>query len=96
MPTHIMKITKSQSVRDEDYELVVMKMTADANALSERYEATLKTERLSHGSVEIGITEGAAGPSLHEYKRHMEPSFGKHCSATFPEVDLLALEWFTQ
>ena len=96
MPTHIIRMTKSQSVRDEGYDLVVMKMTVDANVLSERYEATLNTEHLSHGSVEIGITEGAEGPSLHEYKRHMEPSFGKHCSAPFPEVDLLALKWVTK
>jgi hypothetical protein len=91
-----MKMTKSQSVRDEDYDLVVMKMTADANVLSERYDTTVNTEHPSHGTVEIGITEGAEGPSLHEYKRHMEPSFGKHCSASFPEVDLSALEWFTK
>lgn len=96
MPTHIMKMTKTQSVRDEDYDLVVMKMTADANALSERYETAVSTDHPSDGTVEIGISESAEGPSLHEYKRHMEPSFAKHCSASFPEVDLVALEWFTK
>ena len=33
---------------------------------------------------------------LDHHTLHMEPSFGRRCSAPFPEVDLLALEWFTK
>jgi len=94
--THIVRLVKSPSTLEKEFDLVVMKMVADANDLAARYSGAFVTTDASQDVVEIVVTEGASGPSLHEFKLHMEPSFGKHCSRSFPEIVLSALEVFTK
>jgi hypothetical protein len=86
--THVIRLVQSHSAQEQDFDLVVMKMTADAGDLAARFEGACLTTNANQGEVEICITEGARGPSLQEYKRHMEPSFVRHCSGHFPEIDL--------
>lgn len=96
MAIHIFRLVKSQSALEQEFDLVVMKMTADANELAARYEGAFVTTNANQGVVEICVTEGARGPSLQECKLHMEPSFGKNCSRHSPEIDLSALVVFTK
>jgi hypothetical protein len=51
---------------------------------------------VNSGIAQICITEGANGPSKKDFMDDLTPSFGKHCSRVFPEIDLKALEVFTK
>jgi hypothetical protein len=93
---HVLRLVKSASALEQEFDLVVMKMVADANDLAAKHNGAFVTTNVSLNVAEIGITEGASGPSQQEFKLYMEPSFRKHCSPSFPEIEFPALEVFTK
>lgn len=96
MTTHIIRLVKSQSALDKDFDRAVLGITEDAKDVALKYDGALVATNVKSGVVEICLAEGTNGPSLNAFKNHMEPSFGKHCSRVFPEIDLDAFEVFTR
>jgi hypothetical protein len=60
-----------------------MKMVADANDFAARYDGAFVTMNASQDVAEIGITEGASGPSLHEFKLYHGADIWKALLAEF-------------
>jgi hypothetical protein len=94
--THVIRLVKSQLALEQAFELFAMKMADDAKTLEAAYEGAFVTTNTNQGVVEVCITEGPTGPSLREYRLHMEPAFGKHGTKHLPEIELSGLEPFTR